>query len=256
MNCNGGAVTIEAPEMTAVIMDVAGVTVFWEKNSEIEGGSDFAGYNVYVYTDSAALLTGDGEELNKFNGRVIPDTMFEASGLSQDSIYYIQVRTVNIEDKVGGYNDTVPFLTASPRPEYIVTMYLVFDTGSATDSCVLRYRDALIVADSLMADSAADMWIRTSGDTVWVDSPTDHPLYGSGARQTMFSNIGPGDFDMVCGITGEPDMEESEVVVGEILIAKTEDGNYVKIIVEAIDTSNGTITFLYAYQNVVGYPYF
>jgi hypothetical protein len=251
-----GAVVIRAPALTAVIMDVAGVTVFWEENSEIEGGSDFAGYNVYVYTDSTALMTSDGEELNKFNGQVITDTMFQVNGLSQDSIYFIQVRTVNIEDKVGGYNDTVPFLTASPRPEYVVTMHLVFDTGSATDSCAIRYRDALIVADPLMADSAADMWIRASGDTVWVASPTNHPLYGSGARQTLFVNIGSADFDSIPVVTAEPGMETSEVAVGEIIIAKTVDGNYVKICVEAIDTINGMMTLLYAYQNVVGFPYF
>jgi len=135
-------------------------------------------------------------------------------------------------------------------------MYLRFDYQGTIDSCAIRYRDALIIADSLMADSAADMWIRASGDTVWLESPTNHPLYGSGVRQTMFSNIGPADFDTISGVTAEPDMEESEVAVGEMLIAKTEDGNYVKIYVEAIDTVNGTIALLYAYQNVVEFPYF
>ena len=255
INCNG-AVTIQAPEMTAVIMDVAGVTVFWERNSEIESGSEFVGYNIYAHTDSSALLISDGEDLNKFNGQVVTDTMYQVNGLSQDSVYYIQVRTVNIEDKVDGYNSATPFLKASPRPEFVVTMYLRFDYQGTIDSCAIRYRDALIIADSLMADSAADMWIRASGDTVWLESPTNHPLYGSGVRQTMFSNIGPADFDTISGVTAEPDMEESEVAVGEMLIAKTEDGNYVKIYVEAIDTVNGTIALLYAYQNVVEFPYF
>lgn len=248
--------TVRAPEMTMVIMDASGFTVVWEKNAEIESSADFAGYNVYVSTDSAALLTDNGEDLNKFNSQVIVDTSYRASGLSQDSIYYIQVRTVNIEAVVGGYNADTPFLVASPRSEWTVTLRLSPIPPSATDSSAVRYVDGSIMADSVMVDSAADMWVATAGDSAWLCAPDEHPLYGVGARATLFVNIGPADFDSVSVVPVEPDTGLLVVAPGEMAIARTEDGNYVKLRVEALDTGTGTITVLYAYQNIAGFPYF
>ena len=69
IGCNG-ALRVQAPEITAVVMGVTSVTVFWENNSTIENHSDFAGYNVYVYTDSNAIMVENGEELNRFNSPI------------------------------------------------------------------------------------------------------------------------------------------------------------------------------------------
>jgi hypothetical protein len=112
------------------------------------------------------------------------------------------------------------------------------------------------MADSSMADSTADMWVKASGDTVWFVSPSGHPLYGAGARQTMFSNIGSGEFDTISGVTSEPASAQTEVISGEIVIAKNEDGNYVKLHVDTIDLQNDVIIILYAYQNIPEFPYF
>lgn len=255
IGCNG-AVQIEAPEMKAVTMGVSDITVYWEPDSAIESRADFAGYNVYVHTDSAALLVDDGEDLNKFNTQVVTDTFFQANGLSQDSVYYIQVRTVNTDYRVGGYNAAVPFLAGSPRPEFVVTLRLSSGGPAAIDSCAVRYVDGMIMADSLMADSMADMWVKAALDTVWVVSPAEHALYGNGARSTLFANIGPVDFEAFSTVLDEPGAGDTEVAVGEVVAAKTEDGNYVKLRVEAIDTVNNTMTVLYGYQNIAGFPYF
>ncbi len=248
--------TVQAPEMTMVIMDASGFTVVWEKNDAIESSVDFAGYNVYVSTDSAALLTDNGEDLNKINSQVITDTLYHAGGLSQDSIYYVQVRTVNIEAVVGGYNADTPFLTASPRPEWTVTLRLSPIPPSGTDSCALRYVDGSIMADSVMVDSTADMWVATAGDSAWFCAPDEHPLYGVGARATLFIYSGPAEFDSLSVVPAQPDTGLLVVAPGEMAIARTEDGNYVKLRVEALDTVSGTITVLYAYQNIAGFPYF
>jgi len=255
IGCNG-ALRIQAPELETVIMDETYVIVFWEMNDIIESNSDFAGYNIYVYTDSSALRIDNGEELNKFNSQLIRDTSYQINGLPQDSIYYIQVRTVNIDAKVGGYNITTPFIEASPRPEFDVIMNIA-DTGQpVTDSCAIRFSDAMIMSDSTMPDSGADMWIRTENDTVWFVSPADHPAYGSGARNTLFANVGPADFDAVPRAPIEPDTYEVRLELGDIVVAKTQDNFYVKILIEAIDLQNSKVTMLYAYQNVVDFPYF
>lgn len=256
LGCNGGAVRIDAPQMNSVIIGETSIVVYWEENSVIENNSDFTGYNVYAYTDSSEVLIDDGEELNKWNSQLITDTTFQINSLAQDSIYFIQVRTVNKDDEVGGYNMTTPFLKGSPRPEFTVTMN-VADLGQpVNDSCALRFSDAYIMADSLMADSAADTWVNAENDTVWIVSPANHPTYGLGARNTLFTNMGPGDFDEISGVTTEPDLAEADFVADDIVVAKTEDGNYVKIYVDSIDIQNNSVTIVYAYQNITEFPYF
>jgi len=255
LSCNG-AVTIESPELTNVFMGSNHLAIYWARNELIENSTDFAGYNVYVYTDSSALLIDDGEDLNKFNSQIIQDTSFQANGVLQDSIYFVQVRTVNIENKVGGYNSNTPFLVGSPRPEFTVILKLAHESQPVNDSCAVRYSDGHIVADSSMVDSIADMWVKVSGDTVWLVSPVSHPIYGSGARETMFANIGPGDFSTISMVTSEPSSDQTDVAAGDMVIAENEDGNYVKLYIDAVDIQNGVITILYAYQNVSGFPYF
>lgn len=255
VGCNG-ALRVQAPELSAVIMDVSAVTVYWEQNPTIENNVDFQGYNVYVYTDSNALMVEDGEQLNKWNSQVIDDTSYVADGLSQDSIYYLQVRTVNTDDKVGDYNSTTPFLRASPRPEFTVTLRTA-DLGlPANDSCAIRFADALVMADSVMADSAADLWVRLANDTLYIVSPDGHPAYGAGARSTVFANLGTGDFATISTVTTEPDLSALACSALDILIARGADGNYVKISVESIDIQNSMVTLLFAYQNIPEFPYF
>jgi hypothetical protein len=255
INCNG-AVLIQAPEMKIVIMDETSATVIWEMNSTIEDNPDFVGYNVYVYTDSIALLTENGEELNKFNSQPVRDTIFQANGLIQDSIYYIQVRTVNKDNKVGQYSSVTPFMQASPRPEFLVVMRLAVPGQNVNDSCAIRLSDAMITTDSVMADSGTDIWVGAAGDTASVVSSHIHPLYGVGARMTRAYNRGPGDFDAFPEATTEPELFDVDCSTGDILFAKTEDGNYVKIYVESIDIQSGVINIRYAYQNIAEFPYF
>jgi len=248
-----GALLIQAPELKAVAMGSAYIKAFWEKNSIIESNTDFVGYNIYVYTDSSALLVEEGETLNKFNSLIIRDTTYQMNGLSQDSIYHIQVRTVNIDNMVGGYDSVTPFLKASPRPEFNVTMRIADSAQTVNDSCAVRFSDGMITADSAMASEGGDMRLVASNDTLSFQSPS---IYGPGTRTTYFVNMGPGDFDTYSGVTNEPNFLSLAVDTGDIVVAKTEDGNYVKIYVEAIDLQNNTATIRYAYQNIAGFPYF
>ena len=254
LSCNG-AVKIESPEMTNVVMGSNHLVIFWERNDLIENSSDFAGYNVYIYTDSSALIVDDGEELNKFNSQIIHDTTFQANGLIQDSVYFVQVRTVNIENKVGGYNDDTPFLMGSPRPEFTVTMHIAI--FAQQDSSAVRFSDGFVMPDSTMADSGADMWVAALNDTVQLWSPHQHPLYGLLAdRITHFTNTGTGEFDAISTVIDEPVDFITSCSAGDIVIAKSDDGNYVKLYIDTIDIQNSKIIILYAYQNIPEFPYF
>lgn len=255
----GGAELVDSPRITMVIMHETSVTVTWEADTAIEYHEDFQGYNVYVSSDSSELLTQSGENLNKINPEVIEDTTYEVRNLSQDTVFYFQVRTVNTEDKVGDYNDDMPFIAASPRPEFTVTLIWEADQQSVDDSCAIRFSDAYITSDSAMAVDGADMYVHFFGapdDTVTLSSPSSHGWYGLNARRTLFINMGQYEFVEIYEISSEPAAVWACVDVGDVVVAKTEDGNYVKIHIDAIDTNDNQVTITYAYQNIVGFPRF
>lgn len=246
----GGAMRIDAPEITSVTMGTTSVTVYWELDTDIEDISDFAGYNVYVSTDSNELLVEDGEDLNKYNANVITDTVFEIRGLPTAQLYYVQVRTLNTEDKVGSYNENVPFVSASPRPEFTVVLKLEVNTPGVDDSCAVRFHDALVMPDSAMADSGAGMWV--DGISSHFSSPHNHPEFGAQAQTTYFANLGQLELNDVTEITTEPSDASVDFSTGDLIIAKTQDNNYVKI---HVDGSDGTyVTITYAYQDVADFP--
>ena len=257
----GGATVFDGPEITKVVMDATSVTVTWAADTTVENDGDFSGYNVYVATDSTELLVEDGEDLNKDNATVITGNSYTIDGLSQDTVYYIQVRTVNVDDEVGSYNATTPFVEASPRPEFTVTVKLERNNSAPDDSCAIKFSDGTIMADSAMANGGADMWVDFWGtapdDTTAFSSPDHHSTYGTNSRNTDFVNLGQYDFDDVSEVTSEPSANYVAVIEGDLVVAKTQDGNYVKIHVDALDdTLNYTVTITYAYQNIANYPHF
>lgn len=260
INGCGGASLIDSPEISMVVMDTASVTITWDEDTMIEGHDDFQGYNVYVSVDSSDLLVEDGEDLNKFNADAITDLSYEVTGLSQDTVYYLQVRTVNVDDKVGSYNTNVPFVEASPRPEF--TAIVKFEIGTGPDpDCAIRFSDATIMADSEMADSLADMWIDAwdipAYDTVAAASPSHNTEYGTGANISMLLNLGQYDFDDIYEVTTEPTITTSVAIVeGDLVIIKTADEHYVKLHVDAVDKVALEVTITYAYQNIANYPHF
>ncbi len=252
----GGAELLDSPRITMVIMHETSVTLTWEADTAIEYHNDFQGYNVYVSSDSSELLTRSGENLNKINPAVIEDTTYEVRNVSQDTVFYFQVRTVNTEDKVGDYNDDVPFIAASPRPEFTVTLRWEVDQQTVDDSCAIRFSDGHITSDSAMAADGADMFTRGAQDTVTLQSPDTHPWYSWNARHTLFVNMGQYEFVDIYDIASEPATVGARVNVGDLLVAKTEEGNYVKIHIDAINTNDNKITITYAYQNIAGFPRF
>lgn len=256
IRCAGVADLLDAPLITNVSMDEVSVTIIWATDTIVENHIDFQGYNIYVSTDSSELLIEDGEDLNKINPDVIDENTYTISGLSQDSIYYIQVRTLNTEDKVGGYNDSLPVVAASPRPEFIVTMKLGLETQVVNDSSAIKFSDATIMADSAMANGGADMWAAhdSTGGTDNVNSPITHPQYGANARITLFVNMGQRELDDVSEVTTVPNYPGQAFSTGDLIVAKTEDGNYLKIHVDAL--LEGYVTITYAYQNISDFPYF
>jgi len=256
----GGASIIESPEISMVVMHETMVTITWNEDTVIEGHADFAGYNVYVTTDSAELLVEDGENLNKFNADPITGLTYDITGLSQDTVYYFQVRTVNVDDKVGTYNAAVPFVEASPRPEF--TAIVKFELGSGPDTdCAIRFSDATLLSDEQMADSLADMWVDAwtspNYDTVAFDSPSHNSEYGTGANVSLLLNLGQYEFEDINGVTTEPTVNTYiPIIQGDLVILKTADEHYVKIHVDEVNRVDLEVTITYAYQNIENYPHF
>ncbi len=252
--CGGEAEKLAAPEIIATIMDSTSVRVVWQEDTTVTQHADFSGYNVYVYTDTTDLLVEDGENLNPHNSTVITTNSYTATGLDQDSIYYIQVRTVNTDDKVGGYNKDVPYVIASPRPEFIVTLRLELSINDSNEvDCALRFATGEVLSESLGTFPGADVFFERFADTLQVNSASRRP----NGRTTLMVNLGQVDFDSVSTVN-PLDLEKDHVpfVVGDLIAFKTEEGNYVKLHIDAYDSTAATIDVTYAYQNKTNFPYF
>lgn len=254
----GGAEVFDAPEITGVIMDETSVTVSWEADTATESHTDFQGYNVYVSTDSAELLVEDGEDLNKDNADAITEDFYEIVGLSQDTVYYIQVRTVNTDDVVGGYNANVPFVEASPRPEFTVTVTLELSSADSNEvNCGLRFETATVTDESLHVFPGADVFFERFSDTLQVNSASRRTATGFTPRTTLMHNYGQLGFDELCEVDPlDIDVDHEPFITGDLIVFKTEEGNFVKLHVDAYDDVNATVDVTYAYQNLIEYPHF
>ncbi len=258
VGCGGEAEKLAAPEIVATIMNDGSVTVIWEEDTAVTNHTDFSGYNVYVYTDSTALLVADGENLNAHNTTVITTNSYTVNNLSNDSIYYIQVRTVNTSDKVGSYNSAVPFVKASPRPEFTVTVTLELSQQNQNEqNCALRFETGAVLSESLNTFPGADVYferfIAGGAETLQVNSASRRP----NGRTTLMTNLGQYDFDSVSYVNpANINSDYVAFVVGDLIAFKTEEGNYVKLHIDAYDSVAATVDVTYSYQNIANFPYF
>jgi len=244
-----------------VVMDETSVTITWDEDTLIEGHADFQGYNVYVAVDTSDLLVEHGEDLNKDNANVITASTYTSAGLSQDTVYYIQVRTVNIDDKVGSYNTNVPFVEASPRPEFTATLSFELDPQYPDETEIaLRFADAAKLDEvNGQIDSTADVFFDAYQDSMTQVASPDHrttPVQVN-PKHTVMVNVGQMNFDDLSEAPSTIDNANVDFEQGDLIVLKTEEGNYVKMhIDEVLKAPDWTVTVTYAYQNIANYPHF
>ncbi|UCG92564.1 MAG: fibronectin type III domain-containing protein [candidate division WOR-3 bacterium] len=260
IGCDGASL-IRAPLILSVAMDTASVTVTWAYDPAIAEHEDFQGYNVYVYTDSTALLVVNGENLNRHNATVITDTFYTARNLSKDTVYYFQARTLNIEDQVGTFNPDTRFVTASPRPEFTVTLKFEIDPQNLDEvDIALRFADAALLGEiGGQIDSTADVFFYAYEDTMPQVASPDFRIdpIQINPKQTRMENIGQMGLDDVTEAPEIIDKQNVHFIEGDVIVLKTEEGNYVKMhIDEMFMAPEWIVTVTYAYQNIVDYPYF
>lgn len=257
----GGASIIDSPEITMVVMHETMVTITWNEDTVIEDDVDFAGYNVYYSTDTSELLVEDGEDLNKFNADPITDHTYDITGLSQDTVYYFQVRTVNVDDQVGTYNATVPYVEASPRPEFTATLSFELDPGNLNETEIaLRFADATLLDEvNGQIDSTADVFFDAYQDSLTQVASPHHrtdPVQIN-PKETAMVNMGQMDFDALSEAPATVDEENVDFIQDDLIVLITEEGNYVKMhIDEVLRAPDWTVTITYAYQNIANYPHF
>ena len=257
----GGAALLEAPKITGVVADSNSVTLTWEADTTIENETDFQGYNVYVATDSSELLVADGENLNKINATVITNNTYTVTGLSKDTVYYFQVRTVNTDDKVGDYNADVPFVQMSPRPEFTATLFFEIDTLNTNETEIaLRFSDAAKLNEvNGQIDSTADIFFDAYFDTMTQVASPDHRTVPPqiNPKHTVMINMGQMELDDLSEAPTTIDYANVDFVQGDLIVLKTEEGNYVKMHIDEVKKDpDWTVKVTYAYQNIVNYPHF
>ncbi|HEX7320246.1 MAG TPA: fibronectin type III domain-containing protein [bacterium] len=252
----GGAELLNAPEINTVIMGETSVTVVWTVDTTIENSTDFNGYNVYVATDSTTLLVESAEDLSAFNATPITTNSYEITPLAQDSVYYIQVRTLNTDDKAGDYNATKPFVTASPRPEFTVTVTLELAPGNMNEpGCGLTFATGALVDETNDEFPGADVFferfIQGGEETLQVNSASRRP----NGRTTLMHSYGQMELDSLSELTpGDLIDDHVPFIVGDLIGFVTEEENYVKLHVDAYDSTGATVDVTYAYQDNAGVP--
>ncbi|MEO0095304.1 MAG: fibronectin type III domain-containing protein [candidate division WOR-3 bacterium] len=260
VGCGGEAEKLAAPEITRVnVNDTSSVKLTWTIADSIKNHSDFSGYNVYVYlaADSGTLKVEDGEDLQKNNPEVIDDTVYTVNGLKKDSIYAIQVRTVNKDEKVGDYNHNQAFILISPCPVFVKTVYIEWD-NSDTSKVALHFSTGEVKKRADISTNWGDMWVdhRITGDTVFFQSAWKADTT-AGYRRTKLINIGKFDFDEKWVAT-EPTKDVADnIKQGDLVFAKTVENNYVKIHVDSVylDTvGTSWVKITYGYQNIPNLP--
>jgi len=243
----------QPPELARVEMGRRYVALFWYRSVD-EGDDAFVGYNVYSFPDSNLYdLAGNSDTLECYlvTEGPIQDSFYVIPNLSQDSIYYLQVRSVGRWNTISDHPEW-RFVAASPRPEFTVT--LEFNSGSDS-RCALHFATGKSGRRSDLSEEWGDLWVEYDSlkDSIWFDSPD----YGNqNCRKTFFENKGRMNFNDLTEITQDPNKIRVPIRDGDLVVAKTEDGNYVKIHVDEITWSDTTVRLTYAYQNIQNFPHF
>ncbi len=257
--CGGKAEKLAAPEIIGVVADSNSVTLTWREDTTVTQHDDFKGYNVYYSTDSASLMVEDGEDLSPVKTTVILTNTFKVTGLSPDSVYFFQVRTVNKDDKVGSYNEDVPVVQISPRPEFVIGKIKLELSASGQpplneDSCALKFSTGEILNEVNNEFPNADVFADA------IDTVTAQLVSASArpnGRSTLIVKLDTTytweswDFSQVNFGTSD----RAVVNNNDLLLCKTTEGNYVKVLIQEVNHAQDYIKLKYAYQNKPNYPY-
>jgi len=257
--CPGSVDKLAAPEITGVVADSNSVTLSWKIDTTVENNSAFSGYNIYATTDSASLMALEGDSLNKDNTTIVTTNTYKVNNLSPDSIYYLQVRTVNTDDKVGEYNATVPLVSMQPRPEYVlgqVKMEILLNDSNEV-GVAIRFSTGQILNEVggqfPNADVFCDAWGPTTNDTVQIVTASARPNGRSTLVVKCDSTYTWDSWDFSGVNFGTSD--RAQIAVDDLLLCKTTEGNYVKLLVESIDRVNNQVGIKFAYQTRPNYPH-
>ncbi len=257
--CGGEAEKLAAPEIIGVVADSNSVTLTWQEDTTVKNHKDFQGYNVYCSTDSASLMVEDGEDLNPVNATVITTNTFEVTDLSADSIYFFQVRTLNTDDKVGSYNPDVPVVQISPRPEFVIGKIKLELSASGQpplneDSCALKFSTGEILNEVNNEFPDADVF-ADAVDTVTAQlvSASARPNGRSTLVKKLDTTYTWESWDFSAVDLGTSD--RAEINANDLLLCKTTEGNYVKVLIEEVNHTDDYVKLKYAYQNKPNYPY-
>ncbi len=150
--CPSTPVLDEAPEIYKVELTEGTVKLYWHASLDAES-EDFKEYVVYAFDDSTLYdLAGDNDTLADYEETFTTDTSATLT-LAFDKIWYCQVRNRNLDDNVGDYNLTKPYVACSPRKGgTAVKVYgqtvnansqcgFIFKTGATVDTMNLRTAD-------------------------------------------------------------------------------------------------------------------
>ncbi len=257
----GEAPILEAPVIYKVEVFDTNVKLYWHPSADAET-EDFKEYVVYAFQDSTlADLAGDNDSLVDYEITFGVDTIQTAT-LAADKIWYVQVRTRNVDDGVGDFSATKKFVPCSPRKGgKDIKVYgqkhgiaskcmFIFSTGTVVDT-----------TQGAQADYFYDVQIiPTKGS--WFTAPKK---LNSAWKNTKIGKLAV----TVTSIDEQIELKDSELTAdtlgvavekGKIYGFKLADTTYAKILVDSIFIHNTAedssfVIIDWAWQDNKGFRY-
>jgi len=150
--CDGG-VLLEAPEIWKVELTETTAKVFWHASIDAET-EDFKEYVVYAFGGADTLLyelSGDNDSLADYEKAFTTDTSAAPLTLTTGTVYYLQVRVRNVDDEVGDYSATKPYVACAPRKGGVGTQ-VYGQISTANSNCGFKFSPGTVVDTTKYAE--------------------------------------------------------------------------------------------------------
>lgn len=266
-DCGGGE-PLTAPEIFKAELTETTVKLTWHASVDAEL-EDFKEYVVYAFTDSTLYdLAGDNDSLADYEEAFTVDTSATISGLTAGTIYYLQVRVRNMDDGVGDYSATKPYIACAPRKGAVGTQVygqragvisncgFKFSTGAVLDTAQWATMDWFL---DVYSQSGTPRWVAQITPPWAHDTTKTWPRTNMKSITTTTTDVGEQieitDADWVTPLKTGVRADS-----GKFYGFKCVDTTYAKVkvqkvFIDTVNLQNSYIKFDWAWQSKKGFRF-